>query len=180
MGEAPDSHRGCVCESYSPCLHDPAWMCSDSPTDIATEHDAVYNGAKQDDRGGQWRVQAVSVAPASFQNRKSLPKAWQGLRDEQLSETAEIPNCVFVHASGETPASLLQPLPSLLLTFTSNEASPMCTTCKLAAPPAVVLLVSPKQSYGGTNVSIACAGFIGGAKTYEGALKMAQSGLRLP
>ncbi|CAL5220512.1 g2544 [Coccomyxa viridis] len=76
----------------------------------------------EDDRGGQWRVQAVSVAPASFQNRKSLPKAWQGLRDEQLSETAGIPGCVFVHASG----------------------------------------------------------FIGGAKSYEGALKMAQAGLILP
>ena len=49
-------------------------------------------------------MQAVSVAPASFQNRKSLPKAWQGLRDEQLSETAGIPNCVFVHASGEPPS----------------------------------------------------------------------------
>ena len=61
----------------------------------------------QDDRGGQWRVQAVSVAPASFQNRKSLPKAWQGLRDEQLSETARIPGCVFVHASGEIPVPLL-------------------------------------------------------------------------
>lgn len=60
--------------------------------------------ALQDDRGGQWRVQAVSVAPASFQNRKSLPKAWQGLRDEQLSELSGIPNCVFVHASGESPS----------------------------------------------------------------------------
>ena len=49
-------------------------------------------------------MQAVSVAPASFQNRKSLPKAWQGLRDEQLSEAAGIPDCVFVHASGEPPS----------------------------------------------------------------------------
>lgn len=46
-------------------------------------------------------MQAVSVAPASFQNRKSLPKAWQGLRDQQLSELAGIQDCVFVHASGE-------------------------------------------------------------------------------
>lgn len=60
----------------------------------------------QDDRGGQWRVQAVSVAPASFQNRKSLPKGWQGLRDEQLSEAAGIPDCVFVHASGASSAAL--------------------------------------------------------------------------
>ncbi len=65
----------------------------------------------QDDKGGQWRVQAVSVAPASFQNRKSLPKAWQGLRDEQLSEIAGIPGCIFVHASGELPVPLLALLP---------------------------------------------------------------------
>ena len=53
-------------------------------------------------------MQAVSVAPASFKNRKSLPKAWQGLRDEQLSEAARIPDCVFVHASGASPAALPQ------------------------------------------------------------------------
>ena len=60
-------------------------------------------------------MQAVSVAPASFQNRKSLPKAWQGLRDEQLSETAGIPGCVFVHASGWTliPLLALPQLPSI-------------------------------------------------------------------
>ena len=70
-------------------------------------------------------MQAVSVAPASFQNRKSLPKAWQGLRDEQLSETAGIPNCVFVHASGGTlmPLLALLQLPSLLVSaFTFVDA----------------------------------------------------------
>ena len=42
----------------------------------------------------------MSVAPSSFQNRKSLPKAWLGLRDKQLSKEAGIPDCVFVHANG--------------------------------------------------------------------------------
>lgn len=36
----------------------------------------------------------------SFQNRLSLPAAWQGLRDAELSAASGIPNCVFVHASG--------------------------------------------------------------------------------
>lgn len=54
----------------------------------------------QDDRAKSWRVQAVSVAAGSFENRKSLPAAWMGLRDGQLSDTAGIPDCVFVHASG--------------------------------------------------------------------------------
>ncbi|XP_013672022.2 MYG1 protein-like isoform X1 [Brassica napus] len=54
----------------------------------------------QDERGKQWRVQAVAVAPDRFENRKGLPEQWRGLRDEQLSEAAKIPGCVFVHMSG--------------------------------------------------------------------------------
>ncbi|VVA97838.1 unnamed protein product [Arabis nemorensis] len=54
----------------------------------------------QDERGNQWRVQAVAVAPDRFENRKALPEQWRGLRDEELSKVAEIPGCVFVHMSG--------------------------------------------------------------------------------
>lgn len=54
----------------------------------------------EDDREHKWRIQAVSVSPSSFENRKSLLAAWRGLRDEQLSEISGIPGCVFVHASG--------------------------------------------------------------------------------
>ena len=75
----------------------------------------------QDVREHKWRVQTVPVAPGSFQSRKPLPKAWQGLRDKQLDDVSGIPGCVFVHASG----------------------------------------------------------FIGGNATYEGALSMAQKGLKL-
>ena len=56
--------------------------------------------AMQDDREHKWRVQAVSVAPASFESRKPLPAAWRGLRDEALSQLSGIPGCVFVHAAG--------------------------------------------------------------------------------
>ncbi len=56
--------------------------------------------AAQDDRAQAWRVQAVSVSVSSFENRKSLPAAWRGLRDAELSAAAGIPDCVFVHASG--------------------------------------------------------------------------------
>jgi len=48
--------------------------------------------------GGGWRVQAVSVAPGSFENRKSLP--WRGLRDDALSEASGIEGGVFVHMGG--------------------------------------------------------------------------------
>ena len=54
----------------------------------------------QDERERKWRVQAVPVSPASFQNRRSLPAAWRGLRDTELSAVAGVPGLVFVHASG--------------------------------------------------------------------------------
>ena len=54
----------------------------------------------QDEREKKWRVQAVPVSAGSFQNRRSLPAAWRGLRGEELSAAATIPGLVFVHASG--------------------------------------------------------------------------------
>ena len=54
----------------------------------------------QDDRAKQWRVQAIAVAPGSFESRCPLPAAWRGLRDEELSRVSGIPGGVFVHMSG--------------------------------------------------------------------------------
>ncbi|XP_057862047.2 uncharacterized protein LOC131070499 isoform X2 [Cryptomeria japonica] len=54
----------------------------------------------EDERGQQWRVQAVAVSPDKFESRKPLPESWRGLRDEDLSRQCDIPNCVFVHISG--------------------------------------------------------------------------------
>eukprot|EP00887_Chlorella_sp_A99_P007019 scaffold2.g7019.t1 len=53
-----------------------------------------------DEREKKWRVQAVGVAPGSFESRRPLPQAWRGFRDSELSELAGIPGCVFVHAGG--------------------------------------------------------------------------------
>ncbi|KAF2745755.1 MYG1 protein-like protein [Sporormia fimetaria CBS 119925] len=69
----------------------------------------------------KWRIRAVSKENGGFQNRKDLPDAWKGVRDEELDKVTGIPGGVFVHA----------------------------------------------------------AGFIGGNKTYEGALAMAQKALEL-
>ncbi|XP_032060702.1 UPF0160 protein MYG1, mitochondrial [Aythya fuligula] len=52
------------------------------------------------DRSGQWRVQSVPVGPNTFQSRLPLPEPWRGFREEELSQLAAIPGCVFVHASG--------------------------------------------------------------------------------
>jgi uncharacterized UPF0160 family protein len=38
--------------------------------------------------------------PDSFENRKPLPEAWRGLRDDELSKISGVPGCVFVHAAG--------------------------------------------------------------------------------
>lgn len=48
----------------------------------------------------KWRVQTVSVTKDSFESRKSLPKEWRGVRDEELDKVSGVPGCVFVHAAG--------------------------------------------------------------------------------
>lgn len=52
------------------------------------------------DPDSKWRIRAVSVGDGAFENRRDLPDAWKGLRDEELSNVAGIPGCVFVHAAG--------------------------------------------------------------------------------
>jgi MYG1 exonuclease len=53
-----------------------------------------------DSSGGTWRIQCVSKSASSFENRKSLPSDWCGIRNEQLSEISGIDDCVFCHANG--------------------------------------------------------------------------------
>jgi uncharacterized UPF0160 family protein len=48
----------------------------------------------------KWRIRCVSLEPGSFENRKGLPEAWRGVRDEELSKLSGIPGCIFVHAGG--------------------------------------------------------------------------------
>jgi len=67
----------------------------------ANQHHVLYvlfpeNG----EADSKWRIRAVSVEGAGFQNRKDLPDMWKGLRDEELSKVSEIPGGVFIHASG--------------------------------------------------------------------------------
>jgi len=56
--------------------------------------------AENDQPGCKWRIRAVSLEPGSFENRKGLPEAWRGVRDEELSKVSGVAGCVFVHASG--------------------------------------------------------------------------------
>ena len=46
---------------------------------------------------GQWILQTVPVEPGSFEDRKSLPKAWSGLSDESFVDETGIEDAVFCH-----------------------------------------------------------------------------------
>jgi len=46
---------------------------------------------------GQWRIQTVPVELGSFENRKSLPKQWAGLSDEDLQKVTNIDDAMFCH-----------------------------------------------------------------------------------
>ncbi|KAK4496817.1 hypothetical protein PRZ48_012801 [Zasmidium cellare] len=56
--------------------------------------------AENGEPDSKWRIRAVSLEPGSFENRKALPEAWRGVRDEELSKVSGIPGCIFVHAGG--------------------------------------------------------------------------------
>ncbi len=46
---------------------------------------------------GQWRIQTVPVEPGSFEDRKSLPKAWAGLSGQELIDVSGIDDAMFCH-----------------------------------------------------------------------------------
>jgi len=46
---------------------------------------------------GQWRIQTVPVELGSFEDRKSLPKLWAGLSDNELKEVTGIDDAMFCH-----------------------------------------------------------------------------------
>ena len=52
------------------------------------------------DQSGMWRVQAVTVEGTAFKNRLSLPEAWRGLRNEELTSVSKIEGCCFCHNAG--------------------------------------------------------------------------------
>ncbi|XP_011184091.2 MYG1 exonuclease isoform X2 [Zeugodacus cucurbitae] len=47
-----------------------------------------------------WRIAGVPISPSSFLGRQFLPQPWRGLRDDELSAVANIPDLIFVHSTG--------------------------------------------------------------------------------
>jgi uncharacterized UPF0160 family protein len=44
-----------------------------------------------------WRVKAVKKDPKTFVNRKDFPKAWAGLRDQELQKVSGVSDAIFCH-----------------------------------------------------------------------------------
>ena len=61
----------------------------------ALSEDALY--MVYPSQTGQWRIQTVPVEPGSFEDRKSLPKPWAGLSDDELQAVTGIDDAMFCH-----------------------------------------------------------------------------------
>ncbi len=48
-------------------------------------------------KAGTWRLFTVKKEKKSFENRKSLPQAWAGLRDEEFAKVTGVPDATFCH-----------------------------------------------------------------------------------
>lgn len=58
---------------------------------------------EKEEPGSKWRIQTVSKDLSSFENRKSLPEPWRGVRDSDLDKLlgpGVEDGAVFVHAAG--------------------------------------------------------------------------------
>ena len=58
-----------------------------------------WNG-KADPKADGWGLQAVPTAPGSFENRRSLPAEWGGLRSDELAAATGVDDAVFAHVAG--------------------------------------------------------------------------------
>lgn len=83
--ENADDPRVIVLEQYTP------WK----RTVHALSKEALYIIYPSDT--GQWRIQAVPVVLGSFDDRKSLPKAWAGLSGQELQGVTGLDDAMFCH-----------------------------------------------------------------------------------
>jgi len=83
--DAADDPRVIVLEKYTP------WK----RTVHALSEEALF--MVYPSQTGQWRIQTVPVELGSFENRKSLPKLWAGLSDNELKAVTGIDDAMFCH-----------------------------------------------------------------------------------
>ncbi|WP_072660452.1 MYG1 family protein [Mariprofundus micogutta] len=83
--ENSEDPRVVVLEQYTP------WK----KTVLSLSEEALY--VVYPSQTGEWRIQAVPAELGSFEDRKSLPKAWAGLSGEGLQEVTGIDDAMFCH-----------------------------------------------------------------------------------
>jgi len=83
--ECAEDPRVIVLEKYTP------WK----RTVHALSEEALY--VVYPSQTGQWRIQTVPVELGSFEDRKSLPKEWAGLSDNDLQKVTDIDDAMFCH-----------------------------------------------------------------------------------
>lgn len=59
--------------------------------------DVLYIVRPRGESGETWGVKAVQKNSGSFENRKNLPQAWAGLRDEELQKVTGVSDAIFCH-----------------------------------------------------------------------------------
>ncbi len=47
--------------------------------------------------GRSWKVEAVRDSMSGFKNKKNLPEAWAGKRDDELARISGVPDAIFCH-----------------------------------------------------------------------------------
>ncbi|MBQ4798293.1 MYG1 family protein [Pseudoalteromonas sp. MMG006] len=83
--EHAEDARVIVLEKYTPWKKTVHMLSSDALFMVYPSH------------SGQWIIQTVPVEPGSFEDRKSLPKAWAGLSDEEFQAETGLDDAVFCH-----------------------------------------------------------------------------------
>ncbi|ASM50524.1 hypothetical protein PESP_a2573 [Pseudoalteromonas espejiana DSM 9414] len=83
--EIAEDARVIVLEKYTPWKKTVHILSSDALFMVYPSH------------SGQWIIQTVPVEPGSFEDRKSLPKAWAGLSDEEFQAETGLNDAVFCH-----------------------------------------------------------------------------------
>ena len=113
------SFFSCVFETFLPWKEHLFELEEEQPQTITPDNRPIY--VIYPDESGKWRVQAVPVAPESFESRKALPEVWRGLRDDDLSKASGVDGCVFVHASGFIGGKIRLWGSDSILTFYANR-----------------------------------------------------------
>lgn len=64
---------------------------------LSSHPEPLYVVKPDRDNGGKWKIEAVRDDTRSFKNRKDLPLAWAGKKDEELAHISGVSDAIFCH-----------------------------------------------------------------------------------